>query len=76
MRLTYCLMAVLLMLLVSGCANKTTAPVYKGPLFCDLYEVRIFSQEEIDWRAANAPWNLRRDLKDNAAWKEECTTPH
>jgi len=72
MRLTGYPMAVLLMLLVSGCASKTPAPVYNGPLFCDLYEVRVFSQDEIDWRAAHAPWNLRRDLKNNASWKEEC----
>ncbi|MGI3165677.1 hypothetical protein [Pseudooceanicola sp. 200-1SW] len=43
-----------------------------GPAFCDVEEMRIFSQAEIDWRAAHAPWNLRRDLKTNATWEAEC----
>ena len=41
-------------------------------LFCDVEEQRRFSQEELDWRAANAPWNLRRDFKTNATWDREC----
>ena len=32
----------------------------------------IFSQEELDWRAANASWNLRRDFKTNTSWDREC----
>ena len=43
-----------------------------GPAFCDVEEMRRFTQEEIDWRAAHAPWNLRRDLKTNATWEAEC----
>lgn len=42
------------------------------PLFCDVEEKRVFSQEEIDWRAANAPWNLRRDYKTNKSFEREC----
>ena len=57
--------------LLSGCASKT-APVWQGPLFCDEYEPRVFTQEEIDWRSAHAPWNLRRDLKNNEAYRDEC----
>jgi len=41
-------------------------------LFCDVEEPRRFSQEELDWRAANAPWNLRRDFKTNTTWDREC----
>ena len=58
--------------LLSGCASEK-APTWQGPLFCDEYEPRVFTQEEIDWRAANAPWNLRRDLKNNAAYRAECS---
>jgi hypothetical protein len=41
-------------------------------LFCDVEEKRRFSQEEWDWRAANAPWNLRRDVKTNTTFDREC----
>lgn len=58
------------MCLLSGCLTAPAEPV--GPLFCQIEEPRRFSQEEINWRAANAPWNLRRDYKTNAAWDAEC----
>jgi len=38
-------------------------------------EPRRFSQEELDWRAENAPWNLRRDHKTNTTWDRECVKP-
>lgn len=47
-------------------------PEDNGPAFCDIEEPRRFTQAEIDWRSANAPWNLRRDLKTNEAWQAEC----
>jgi hypothetical protein len=40
--------------------------------FCDIEEPRRFTQAELDWRAANAPWNLRRDFKTNISWDREC----
>ncbi|MCG3267362.1 hypothetical protein [Yoonia sp. I 8.24] len=40
--------------------------------FCEIEEPRRFTQEELDWRAANAPWNLRRDFKTNISWDREC----
>jgi hypothetical protein len=40
--------------------------------FCDIEEPRRFTQDELDWRAANAPWNLRRDFKTNMSWDREC----
>ena len=46
------------------------ALVDNGPLFCDVEEVRRFSKEELDWRAANAPWNLRRDYVTNELLSE------
>lgn len=46
----------------------------RGPFFCDVEEPRRFSQAEIDWRAANAPWNLRRDFKTNETWDAECVS--
>lgn len=58
--------------LLSGC--DPTPPVIEEPpvLFCDVEEPRRFSQEELDWRAENAPWNLRRDFKTNTTWDREC----
>jgi hypothetical protein len=41
-------------------------------LFCDVEEKRRFTQEELDWRAANAPLNLRRDWKTNTTYEREC----
>ena len=43
--------------------------------FCDVEEKRRFSQEEINWRAEHAPWNLRRDYKTNTTWERECEVP-
>lgn len=54
-----------------GCAPKP-ASVIKEALFCDIEEPRRFTQKELDWRAANAPWNLRRDFKTNTSWDREC----
>jgi hypothetical protein len=65
--------------LTTGCSPsepdiKILAPV--EALFCDVEEPRRFSQEELDWRSSNAPWNLRRDFKTNTAWeREECAVP-
>lgn len=70
MRLTVCLTTICATALVSGCGRSE--PVYQGPLFCDLYEERRFSQAEIDWRTANAPWNLRRDVVNNEDYREFC----
>lgn len=60
--------------LTTGCFR--TPPATLDPadvvLFCDVEEPRKFSQKELDWRAANAPWNLRRDFKTNTTWDREC----
>jgi hypothetical protein len=62
--------------LTTGCGQRepvTTLDPENVVLFCDVEEPRRFSQEELDWRSANAPWNLRRDFKTNATWdREEC----
>jgi hypothetical protein len=44
----------------------------EAPNFCDVEEPRRFTQAELDWRADNAPWNLRRDFKTNTTWDREC----
>lgn len=67
-----------LMFLTTGCdLLRSEPPVALEPedvvLFCDVEEPRRFSQEELDWRAANAPWNLRRDFKTNTTWDRECS---
>ncbi|MBY5974041.1 hypothetical protein KUV28_16895 [Ferrimonas balearica] len=63
-----------LCLTAGACLRSDPVPAAPppGPAFCDVEEMRIFSQAEIDWRAAHAPWNLRRDLKTNATWEAEC----
>ena len=67
----------LLTFLTIGCApdRDVTLDPEDVVLFCDVEEPRRFSQEELDWRAANAPWNLRRDFKTNTTWDRECETP-
>ena len=58
-------------LILAGCGEL--APTEPPKLaFCDAEEPRRFSQEEIDWRSANAPWNLRRDYKTNTTGAREC----
>ena len=47
-------------------------PVIEQPLFCDVVELRKFSQEEITWRAEHAPWNLKRDYAQNLTYEREC----
>lgn len=61
------------MFLLTGCfrPSEVTVPSTEA-VFCDVEEPRRFSQEELDWRAANAPWNLRRDFKTNTTWDREC----
>lgn len=60
-------------LLTTGC-DPAPPPVIEGKpvLFCDVEEPRRFTQEELDWRSENAPWNLRRDFKTNRTWDREC----
>ncbi len=58
--------------LTAGCSPDPEPVASTEPLFCDIEEPRRFTQAELDWRAANAPWNLRRDFKTNAAWDREC----
>lgn len=59
--------------LLSGCfREQEPEPVVEKALFCDIEEPRKFSQEEINWRTENAPWNLRRDYRTNLSWDREC----
>jgi len=61
------------MSLTAGSCLPANEPVVEEALFCDVEEKRVFSQEEIDWRTENAPWNLKRDYRTNLAWeREEC----
>ena len=61
-------------LATSGCFRQSEPlpPPPSGPLFCDTEEVRRFTQEEVDWRVANAPVNFKKDLNTNATWAQEC----
>jgi hypothetical protein len=77
MKSTPCLTVLSLTFLITGC-GQTTIPPEVEPAepeparFCDVEEPRRFSQEELDWRSVNAPWNLRRDFKTNTTWDREC----
>ncbi len=71
MKSTTFLMTACVSALLSGCSPEPTV-VYQGPLFCDLYEPRRFSQHVFDWRVENDNANLRRDLTNNEDWKAEC----
>ena len=64
--------AISMLFLTTGCGQKEIE-VDTSARFCDVEEPRRFSQEEIDWRAANAAWNLRKDFATNLTWERECT---
>ena len=57
--------------LITGCSPKVP-PVIEQALFCDVTTPRRFTQAEIDWRAANAPWNLKKDYAQNLTYEREC----
>lgn len=63
------------MFLITGCSPEPKLISDDKANFCDVEEPRRFSQEELDWRAENAPWNLRRDHKTNTTWDRECVKP-
>lgn len=60
--------------LITGCSWFQSDPVEVSDdaLFCDVERPRRFTQEELDWRSANAPANLRLDFSTNLTWDEEC----
>jgi hypothetical protein len=72
MKLIWYPMAALWIFLVSGCASTFAPEPEKGPPFCYVEEPREFTQEELEWRAAHAPTNLRKDGKTNATGVREC----
>lgn len=55
-----------------SCLRPLEVAPIEGPLFCDVEEPRRFTQREVDWRAANAPANLRRDFRTNLNFEREC----
>lgn len=66
-------MLVLLMSSLTAAGSCLKKPIeVVTPNFCDLSEDRRFSQAEIDWRAANAAWNLRKDIAENKLRDELC----
>ena len=70
MRLIICLIFV--PFLITGCSPAPAVVASTEASFCDVEEKRRFTREEIHWRAANAPWNLRRDYKTNLTYEREC----
>jgi len=70
MRLTVSLTMIYATFLMAGCSPKVLPPTEAA--FCDVEEQRRFTQIELDWRAENAPANLRRDFKTNTTWEREC----
>ena len=66
-------MTLVILFALTGCVSSTVdVEPNNEPLFCDVEEPRRFTQEEVDWRVANAPWNFRLDIKTNEAWDREC----
>lgn len=73
MRLINFLLIALLMPPLMACQQSIAPPPeIEGPLFCDVEEVRPFTREEAEYRAANFPDNLRRDIKTNETFRREC----
>ncbi len=66
-------MMICVLFLTSGCLRPPPV-IVEAPdaKFCDVEEPRRFTQDELDWRAANAPWNLRKDFKTNLTHEREC----
>jgi len=57
---------------LAGCDwFRPTERIAEGPLFCDVEQVRRFTQAEIDARAA-FPANLRLDLATNERGRDSC----
>jgi len=67
------IVASVILLTLAGCLGTSVSiePNDK-PLFCDVEEPRRFTQQEVDWRVANAPSNFRLDIKTNETWDREC----
>lgn len=60
--------------LLTGCSTPVPVmpPTVDAPFFCDVFEPRRYTQEEIDVRAERWPANLRRDFANNATYDREC----
>lgn len=72
MRLMPYLMTICATSLTTGCSQTPLIDLEPPVEFCDVEEPRRFTQEELDWRAEHAPWNLRLDFKTNSTWDREC----
>ena len=72
MRLTILVTLTLSLSLMSGLGQTELPVAQAGPLFCDVEERRVFTQEELDWRVLKAPAKLRKDWKTNTTWDREC----
>ena len=57
--------------LIAGCAEQHL-PIDTAARFCDVEEKRHFTAAEVQWRKANAPENLKLDLKTNLTFEREC----
>lgn len=55
---------------LSGCVKPAVED--RGPYFCDVEEMRVFSQAEVDARISVGPTNFRKDLKTNETGKAHC----
>jgi hypothetical protein len=72
-RLTQYLTVTCAMSLVGGCSLPPADVVAdEAANFCDVEQPRRFTQAEVDWRAENAPANLRLDFKTNTTFEREC----
>ena len=67
------LIPILLFLPAGLCHEPIEIEVSDAALFCDVEEMRRFTQDEIDWRTVNAQRNLVRDYQTNLTFERECT---
>lgn len=67
-------MATCAMSLAAGCFPRASELLVadEAANFCDVEQPRRFTQAEVDWRAKNAPANLRLDFKTNTTFEREC----
>lgn len=70
LKLTTCL-TLATCLTAGSCLDPMTVAA-DAALFCDVEQPRRFTRPEVEWRAANAPDNLRLDYKTNLTHEREC----
>lgn len=72
MKLSPHLMLILTPLYLMAGSARSEIEATQDPKFCQLYQKRMFTPQEIEWQSADASWNLRRDIINNKGFDDEC----